>query len=220
MGYPQPTLKVVVGGKLSNDVWRTGIDFGLNIATAPTSGQLNALITSSIQPAFLVWWNALKGFNTTAADYSYLQAYYYPQGSTAAAAVGTSTLSAVPGTGGNALPLRTCLVASKMTAYAGRHNRGRMYIPYTAATTSLTADGQTITGVVNSYATATATLFQTLNAASWTSAGITSQSAVVTSSNAPAVAHSVINIRVDSLPDSQRRRTNKDAPAITSNSAV
>jgi len=210
----------VTGGAIAGDIWRTGVDLGLNVSSTPTSGQLNTLLTGVIQPLFLTWFNSVKVRFGASSDYSFLQCYYYPLGSHTAAATGTITLSPVVGTASSNLQSpRTALVVSKLTAYAGRANRGRMYIPCWGGL-NVGTDGQTDAGTTGVYANATATLMSALNAANMSTAGITSQSCIVTSATAAAIGHTITSVRCDGIMDTQRRRTNKDVARVVSNSVV
>jgi len=147
-------------------------------------------------------------------DCAYLEASYYAYGSTTGPAdfVGVAALTTGVGTGaGTSLPLQCSVVASLRTTLAGRRNRGRMYIPITAAALvnhQLTsADTAAIRGPVAGFLTS-------INA----NGAIPGSVAVV--SQVVGVANPVTSVIVNSQLDIQRRRAEGQLPLFTETGAV
>ena len=210
-GYPSDTLRVVWGGKIASDIWRTGVDLDITYNDfGPSGAELNTACSSIILPLLNTWWTTHKAFNTTAVDFSYLSAYFYPAGASTSFSQGQAAVSPVTGTGsGSLLPLRTAVAISKRTDLAGRSHRGRFYLPATAGLT-IGADGQFTSANAASMCNAMGTLVQGFNNATWAPGGITTAKAVVSSMNHVGAPNPITQLRCDTLPDTQRRRTNKD----------
>lgn len=220
MGYPVSTLKIVLGGPLATDIWRTSVDFGVSPGDAPNSGHLDNLITDKVLPRVLTFWNSIKPFNIPNCKLDFVGCYFYPAGSSVAASLQTRAFTAVAGTAVSAVPFRTALVASKITAFAGRRNRGRMYLPATGDLSLVQGTGQTTPAIAGVVANAVAALLGSWNTDDWSAYHLLDQGAVVTSPTAVGAPNLVGQIRVDTLPDTQRRRTNKDLPTGVSNAVV
>lgn len=214
-GYPQDTVKVVFGGVIGADIWRTGFDVDVALSgTALTSSNLNAICAQILTP-LNAWWTVIKGYNANGVDMSMLSAYFYPLFSTKAAAVGTAGVSSVAGTNTTGImPFRTAVSVQKITNFAGRHNRGRMFVPFTSYTALVSTTGQMTSGQATAFATTTATLLTSVNALNMTANGVSSQKIVVTSPTASLSGLGVTQVAVNTVPDSQRRRTNKDVPTF------
>src|SRR5262245_31103268 len=134
MAYKQDTLRLVIGGKIGQDIWRTSLDFGVTLVGifGPTAAQLNDILNNKWNTGLDTWWTNIKPKNTPSVDYSFSALYWYPMNTSVSPAVGLRSFTASPGTGvSQPFPMRTCLVVSKKTNFAGKTNRGRMYIPWT-----------------------------------------------------------------------------------------
>lgn len=108
-------------------------------------------------------------------------------------------------------PNQVCLVASLRTALAGRSHRGRMYLPCTGVT--LQSNGQIDAGGVAAVAAGWATGFT-----DWNASG--DNGTVVVVSSAIGAATRITAVQVDSRPDVQRRRANRQNATAVNIAAV
>jgi hypothetical protein len=100
------------------------------------------------------------------------------------------------------LPDQCTLVVTLLTGFAGRRNRGRMYLPYQAGTMT---NGQAVQANIDPLALWWSNLIHAWNS------HIGTQHVVVLSQVAGA-SHSVNAVQIDSKIDIQRRRADKLVP--------
>lgn len=203
-------LNVRLGGAMATDRWSSGfwISFGGGIAL-PAQADLDtfiALCLSSFQSN--VWGpasNPLKGVNASGVTLDTAVGTYYVNG--LATYHSQANQTPVVGTGSaGAYHAGACLVATLQTDQSSRRTRGRMYLP----TTQPNATASTLQwATAPPYAAEMKTYFDALNAASlaWDT-GNTHRVAVVSQVGAGA-ARAVQRIRMDSIIDSQRNRSDK-----------
>lgn len=164
-------------------------------------------------PAFTTWLAATSAFpNKTQIDQ--LVMYGYKDGKTEEVATGPAkaTLSFKTGhkpigsSSTSALPPQCSVVASWMTATAGRHGRGRVYLP-AVVTSQVTTDGGLLSSTPQgAIATSTAALITALNYANII--GAVYADAIVV--GAPWSRYNTIAaVRVGNVIDTQRRRRNQ-----------
>lgn len=206
MGIVAHSLRLVAVGNLpSGEVFNTGL-WTLSDVAIP---DYNALILAMATPqsAFNTFFTNIKAYWCVGTKVSELKGYYYDGGESGS----TATLSAsVPlttneGAAAIKMPDQCTMVASLRTGRAGRSFRGRMYIPTPALTISNDSQVPSVNTV--DIATRTATLITTINASSL---GVVVMSATQTA------ATPVTAVQVNSVVDTQRRRTNKIVPNQTS----
>lgn len=194
-------VKIQISGKLpSGEIWSTGFQIGG--ATITSQSDLATLL-GAVQTGFAVTsglraWMVSK--NPSGFTIENLAAYYY-------ASNGPATYQAsVTDTGAGSsvsppLPNQCAVVASLRTSRPGRSFRGRMYLPLLCIGN---ASGQVTTADTTGTANAVKTTFQTING------GAGGYSVAVASTRQNAMTH-VTGIIVDSLIDTQRRRSQSEA---------
>lgn len=164
-------------------------------------------------PAFTTWLAATSAFpNKTQIDS--LVAYGMEDGSVAEVGAGPAKVELkfkaghkpIGSSSTSALPPQCSVVASWMTAVAGRHGKGRIYLP-APVTSQLTTDGGLLSSVPQgAIATSTAALIGDLNYENIV--GAVYAKAIVT--GAPWVRYNLISAcRVGQVIDTQRRRRNQ-----------
>lgn len=142
-----------------------------------------------------------KTLLATTQTFTEIRVYGYKDGGPVATAIGSAAIASGAGTGANKNALQLCMVVSLRTLFAGRRNRGRMYLPATGLTPASTHDYQFSN--VQQVANGTAAFFSGINAsAPGYIVGVVSQV------GAGAV-NGVTSVYVDGKPDIQRRRANK-----------
>lgn len=202
-GPPYIHIKFVISGDiLTTQSWSIGFDFSL--ASVPDGTQLAAWL-ATLEPFVTTWWNTTNGpkaFNSTSLRLTTLKAYAYAAGATSATSQATRVLATpLVGTSSGVMPTQACLVLTKVSAFVGRKNRGRAYLPATGATlTTHKANSTFITAI----ATATATMLTAING---TTLNGTGPIAIIASMQS--VPPAIRNIRVDDEIDIQRRRADK-----------
>jgi hypothetical protein len=183
--------------------WSINLTF---VAGDFSSGTLLSAFLVAVRPAITTWWSAAGSAGSlNASDCRLLgsRAYYYSAGEGNAHAQAEDILtSPLSGTGANPLPTQTSLVCSLLTAFPGRRNRGRLYVPMNGK--SLATGHQLTTGEVTSVANTMKALIDGVNAQLLGSATCR----VVVGSNQP-TPPVVTKVRVDNEPDVQRRRADK-----------
>ena len=203
-GRPYPHTKLVIRGLIgSTQTWSCGL--GISTASVPTGAQLTTWL-ASIQSAAEDWWNGGTPDISTGVGVdtflTQLEAYTYLAGQGSATAQGQYNYATPQhGANGNILSARDCLVASLETGLPGRSFRGRIYCPCNGM--ALTSH-QAATGYVTNVATATANMITAINASS-----IGADPATVVILNNKDFPQPVTQVKVDSLPDTQRRREDK-----------
>lgn len=193
----------IYGDILARQSWSINLTF---VAGDFSTGTLLNAFLVACRPAITTWWSAAGSAGSlNASDVRLLgsRAYYYTAGSGLAQAQAEDVLtSPLPGSGASPLPTQTALVASLLTAFPGRRNRGRLYIPMTGK--SLATGHKLTSGEVTSVANALKALIDGVNAQLLGSATCR----VVVGSNQP-TPPVVTKVRVDNEPDVQRRRADK-----------
>ena len=139
----------------------------------------------------------------SSASYTAVRGYAYQATGTKATFVAEASLG-LDGTGSVTHPLTTCCVVSLRTPNVGRSNRGRMYLPAGGAfmSTSSFFNG---TGFPN-LASEWAAIFGLVNAIELDGGGNPVVSVV---SFTGGTSNVVTHVTVDSRPDTQRRRSNR-----------
>jgi hypothetical protein len=170
-----------------------------------TATILNAFL-AAVRPAITTWWNAAGSAGSlNASDCRLLgsRAYFYRAGDRAASAQAEDLLTTpLVGAGASPMPTQTSLVVSLLSAFPGRKNRGRLYLPMTGKGLST---GHVLTlAEVTSCATAMKGLIDGIN----TQLLGSDACRIVIGSNQPS-APVVLRVRVDNEPDVQRRRADK-----------
>lgn len=218
MAFTSDYLKINIYGTVAGgDVWNTG----LYVRTTLSAGSwgldnLNTL-SGSIDTLLATWWTTWKAVNSSSISWTGHKLYAYPQsGGSAYLSVDKPTATPVAGTGGNAMPLFTSLCSSLRSNTAGRHGRGRMYVPATGL--ALTA-GQVAAVSLNTYNGATKTLIDALNAADWSAYNVTNKRVTIVS-HSSATFYDVARILLDSKPDVQHRRDNRIPANATDSKTV
>lgn len=205
MAHPYAMIRLVFHGKIEGiQNWSTGVSVLASVA--PAEADLAALAANAAS-AGVSWWNGtggtggVSGLNTPDTSFLGVTAYYYPANVNAALVVAEGPVTVHPGTvNNNSLPTQTALVVSTLTGFAGRSNRGRMYLPMTGI--DLTAHELTQTQC-DVQASITAGL---LGAIQGIAIGAGTGNVVVAGKN---VARQITAVKVDSEPDIQRRRADK-----------
>lgn len=212
----QTYIRAVLTGPVSSqDTWSTGIvlNFG-NSIPAGTPSEMNTIASTILNNFYDNTWNAssnsLKARNAPATELSTCNVYQYVNG--LLVAQGThSFASSVAGTGTSLSPAYTSIVVSLLTQTAGRSGRGRMYLPATAwGMDSSTLQFGSVTSVGP-----TILAFYTNLVDDYVIDGVASLGVPAVLSRVQDQVHEVTSIRVDSIPDTQRGRKNKDVSIAT-----
>lgn len=207
-----PYVRLVQFGTINTvQDWSVGLGVTIALDLDPTNLQLSAWL-GDISPAAQTWWTASGGGadqNTADVIYTGIRAYSYLAGATAAKAQAELIFGTPrPGRASSAqLPDRTCLVMSLKTGLPGRSFRGRRYLPCTNAGLS---HGQLSSTVI---ANALAPEVAFLNAVNDSTIGSRAVTACII--NNRDFAQPITQVSVNSLPDTQRRRTDKITPEST-----
>lgn len=199
-------VRLTASGRIAGtQSWSTGISVSVTGGTV-TQSQLNALLATFVT-AFTALWNtgttlALKAANGSDVDLRSFRAYLYgPSGGTAALQAATD-ITPIPGTKAtNLLPTQTALVATLLSGFPGRSNRGRMYLPWTGG--GLDGTHQVTSSDTTAISNAVGAMLTAVNAG----VGSGPFGRVVIAGLRGVV--DVTSVRVDSEPDIQRRRADK-----------
>jgi len=208
--------RMVVGGVLVGaQRWSIGLSLDGN-TVPPDPVAMNVAAVQMFNDFNTAAWSAsgtgltpLKNLASAQATLDSVRLYYYPTGATQATLVGASTQAPVVGSGGISNPPQCALVVSLLTGFAGRKNRGRMYLP--CLSDDVTAVGQLSTGRAQLVATTVANWLSLVRTRSVTTGG--NSIPIVYSETAGNSA--IASVRVDSLIDTQRRRRDKLTPTQT-----
>lgn len=214
-------IQIRLSGGMGPDRWSTGywLRFDSSI-TIPTPVQANAYALNVLTDFNTRVWNAattgLKIQNVPDTTLDTCQANVYNGSTFAVQGIGTQT--PVPGTGTNAHPGYTALCVTLQSAFPGRSNRGRMYLPATSIGilgSTLQLSSTTIQdGIVTNLA---AHLASSALSPSW---GSPASFTPVVLSKLLGTTADVINLRMDSIPDTQHGRTRALVAAHTSTHTV
>lgn len=194
-----------VGGEKIN----TGCWFFLN-TSAPTQTDLDNQ-TTDIATLWNTFTATMIGDVYAGVSWQILNTYYYAGGSNNASLQSSHTLTANTGTRSTAgSPIDTCCVVTLLTGFPGRSRRGRMYLPCHDTITATTGNFPSSTPVT--YASGIGAFFNSYSSAhpGW--------GAVVSRTLGDSLP--ITLVRVNSLPDVQRRRENKLAINSTSQTVV
>lgn len=207
-----PFVRLTVGGHMdaSNQTWSFGTSWGLT--SLPTPAQLFTWL-GLVSPLVTSYINATSGpkscwgANTT---YDTLQCYAYDANATSAGSQAAIVVTPIVGATSPSLPTQLAVVHSLLSAFPGRKNRGRYYMPFTGNTGAFGTNGQLSTTQAAAYSTTGAAF---LRSVALTSIGTQPAIPVIaTRGSSPYVLVSSVN--VDSKIDTQRRRTDKEAAAF------
>jgi hypothetical protein len=186
--------------------WADGVTMNSNADAAAAAATLAAAALSSGAKAPL---QTCLGTNDAWTGAS---VYCYPTGGPTATYIGHASIAAMLGTSAVNGPLQNSLVATYITATAGRRHTGRSYLPYTGFLD--VGSGNNV--APSALSTLLAGWVSMLNAfmAANSGAAIT-----VVSSKGSSQTH-VTQVRMDSKVDTQRRRSNRQHALTTAISAV
>lgn len=202
-------VRLVAGGTMAGtQTWSTGVAVAAG-GIEQTQTQVDGLLTA-FRNAFTTLWGAagagvLGARNDSTVNLRTFRAYYYATGAAPVTLQAAQDVAPINGTSSQAaLPYQVAVVASLLTGRPGRSFRGRMYLPYTAAT--FAADHQLSQPNVDSLAAALKTMFDSIN--TYTTANGPGDVAVAGSAGPIPISQ----VRVDSELDIQRRRSDKILP--------
>jgi hypothetical protein len=204
---PAGIARVVYAGHLGGgEIFETGYwllgDYGTQALTQ------TAADTEATQLGVSALLTTLQSMITADSGYDEVRVYGYPTGGPTATFVASAAIGA-PGTGAGSLPDQVALVATLLTGAAGRRRRGRMYFP---ANGLVLAAHQVQNTTVDNLADRLA--------AYWTAFVIDATHGPVVLSQIAGTAHPILDVRVDSRADIQRRRANKQTIAHQHSAAV
>lgn len=206
MPIPAEVYRVVASGSLAGgEIWSTGLwvqgHTPATQADADSAAELwMAQLVSTTDPApFLLmaenWWS-------TQTTLERVTTYCYPAGGPHAAFIGSYDQLTTGQQGSQTKPNQVALVTSLRTGIAGRRSRGRMYVPLTGG--PLGADGQVPTAGAQAIADSWGTFL-----GDWNASG--DNGTVVVVSASATQAYPITQVVVDTRPDIQRRRANRQA---------
>lgn len=208
MGLPSSDIvKIVFGGPVSpQDSWSVGIWCDVNGGSWSqsdldtfTTGAANGFDTAIWSNATRAW----KGSVATATKYTGAKSYLYSGGTLTLQSA--HAVTAVPGTGGAAMPAYVACVASLRTSGFARSQRGRIYLPNNGlncntATLQFTKALQDATNI--------ATFLSNMALAVY---GKAAPPAVISRNGAGHVSH-ITHVVLDTIPDTQHGRQSKATP--------
>jgi len=215
MPIPANTLRFSIRGNLpGNEIWNCS--FWLRptgAATAPSDGTAaDALLTTLKGVTHWATFKAQILANLRATGGIVEERLYcYPTtGTTAAAVAVQSDVAAGTSTGGT-LPNQCAVVVTLLTGVAGRSQRGRVYLPLSGGAVS-TTDGQ----LTNTLPTLRAEL------ANWNKdmALLASGWAIYVVSQTRTSSLPVVQCKIDTRVDVQRRRANRQAATSSATTAM
>lgn len=211
MVRPAGMWKAVFAGILPNgEIFQTGFWFVAN----PPSDQAQAdAVAVAVRTAFQgVPLEVMSSLIPPTAGFREIRVYHYenPTGGADAQAVAALVAN---GTGSptNAHPLQVCLVTTLLTGVPGRRNRGRMYWPML---TEQLPNHQLTQARIDVISAAMATFFTNFNNQPALIA------AIVMSQVGAGSYNEITAVSVDSEPDIQRRRANRQTELFQSSAAV
>lgn len=199
-------------GKLpGGEIWNSGFWLDRENIAESTPLAMNQLasdvataMTKATAPIglMLVTRNVLWGAGTT---FDGVRTYFYDGGTTASTVGGFDLVAPVVGAGAIVQPDQVAMVLTLRTDLAGRRSRGRMYLPANKA--AIDASGNVDLANIQLIVDAASTSFGLLKVAP-------SQQLVVVS-RVGGTKTPVTSLSMDTRPDIQRRRANKQAIAGT-----
>jgi hypothetical protein len=198
-------VRLSIGGTApGGESWSTGV--ALAAQNHPSVGDLDTWL-ASIQSGISGWFNggahSIAGVVASDTFLSNLRAYEYEPGGATANLQGTYEYSpAINGAAAHVLPLSSAMCVTLRTDKAGRHYRGRMYLPANGATLS----NHTYVGTdVDAVALAMKDLMELLKGSTLSGGSIIP--IVAGDTTTPGL---VTSISVDNRPDTQRRRAKSE----------
>jgi hypothetical protein len=206
-------LKIVIGGQLiESQGWSIGI------TTRAPSGFSPSDLATGAQQAYAdflsaAWSTAASGtvplssFIGTAGNVAGAKVYFYSTGATQALGVGASSGAAVAGTNTVSSPPQCALVASLLSGYGGRDNRGRIYVPHVGRAVGTTGRSNV---VPVQFATTIANWLSLMRTRS-----INGQPTIPIIGSANGAGLDITQVRADNVVDTQRRRRDKISPTLT-----
>lgn len=217
LGMPVPggTARIVFSGQLyGGEIWATGFYLSVGTLASPAAAaqlahDVTTLLKDSGSTAAMS--NQASKTWSTQTGWAKTSCYFYGTTGTKATIQGEWLLPAgLNGTGSGSGPNQSALVVSLRTATPGRSYRGRMFTPFTAGFGG--ASGQLAATDTNSIATAWAAAFSAMKSSSLGTPVVVSERL--------AVATTITAVVVNSRPDIQRRRANRESSDTTSNKPV
>ena len=198
MAIPGNTVKVVLTGHLGSlETFETG--FWLAGVTLPGATGADAF-ASAIGIIVSSHAAALDTFLHSGDGWDECRCYFYT-GPGPAAYIGRVGLTLTGSANVSPLPPQSAVVVTTLTGFAGRRNRGRIYVPCTDAAlngTSRLLSSTAVTTMINAWSA----MFQAINA-------VTGNGLVSVVSQVATSAQAVNSVRSDLRVDIQRRRANK-----------
>lgn len=195
---------VIKGHMMTSQTWSVGMWLACGVTTGATAADLDGAL-AGMDTMLNTWWTAIKAFNAPTVQYDASALYLVPAGSNAASLTSLRAHTAVVGTGAAYTSPRQALVVSILSGHSGKSFRGRSYVPYTGQGAS--TNMQAANGTCDAYANAHAALLDSLRAYSVSALGGTLP--VYIRSEAKGIATPTVQVRCDSLIDTQRRREDK-----------
>ena len=203
--YTAKTVKIIISGHFaSGEEFAFGFQAdGTNITGQSDLDQATTNLAGYIQNTSDNAW--LKALISSGDKYEVVTAYKYSGGPTAEL-VSEADMTAVTGaSAGQTLPLQCSMVATLLTGRPGRSYRGRMYLPATNATLS---QGQ-FSSITDATAAGVAQLLGQVKNVAPTMQPVVASATV-------GVMTPIVQVRIDSKIDTQRRRSQSLIPARTS----
>jgi len=163
--------------------------------------ELNSLATSVAALITATTFATTRSVISSDSGYDKVRLYQYEAGAPKAVKVAEASITGVIGTGTSYQSLQSALVISLRTGIPGARNRGRMYIPWTAA--GLGTDHQIGSTSLDAVLAEWQTFFNAVNA-------LTNVDSIqVVSRTGSGAFATVIQLVADTRVDVQRRRANK-----------
>jgi len=209
MALPYNHQKLVLYGTLqTTQTWSIGLGIiGMDVEGATFTRISNWL--TAMDTALGIWWNnggvGVGMMNPGSTKFLGAKVYDYTAGNSVANIVVDHVFS-TPKSGtsaANYLPTQTALVASLLSGQAGRHNRGRSYLPCGA--TAMSTGPKISTSVVDAVCQAHRDLLHNIEIIGYGSS--TTLGAVILRNASTPV--DIQSVKVDNEPDVQRRRADK-----------
>lgn len=211
MALSYPLARIVLTGTApSGEEFSCGffIDPPDGVQSADGANTLAAHIAGSA--AFTTLLSSLKSLINADTAYTTLHAYIYDGSPTVAAFVGQAAIANGAGTGTASLPLQTAMVVTLLTEFSGRRYRGRLYLP---------ANGKTL--ISHQFATAdTSGLANAWGTFLTALANDAQAGPPLVVSRVGAIQTGIVSVKVDSRPDTQRRRAEGVTPLYTFSAPV
>lgn len=212
----EAAVKVTIEGVFgAAEEWNTGfwMESPAWGTTTPDSATLNDF-AGDIETLWNTASLSLQSLRGTACRSTGVRVHFYPAGGLLSTGVGESVIGGQNGSTEIGHPYQVGIVCSLRTAVAGRRTRGRMYLPLTAI--PVTASSGQYAAEPNLVASVMATFLSSCNDVPL--GAVTAK--VVVASHAAGITTLVNAVRVDSIPDIQRRRANGLTASTVANASV